>query len=259
MSDSVILVSVENAVKTIAINAPHKKNPIVPAVMTAIKNALSQSLEDGTRAIILTGVGADFSAGADLSDGDVGMMQDVTGYLRRDVNPLIMALRTTNIPIIAKVRGVCVGLGFSMALACDMIFASENALFNQIFARIGLSTDGGGAFFLQQKIGYYKAFELITNAATVSATDALQYGFVNKVFEDSQLDAEVAKIAAKFNQSPFVAIQQIKSNLYEGSVGTLASTLDREAINQGNCFKTSDFVEGVTAFLQKRRANFQGK
>jgi 2-(1,2-epoxy-1,2-dihydrophenyl)acetyl-CoA isomerase len=252
-------ISLENGIKTIAFNIPQKKNPLLPESTRQLKAALDESLTDGTKVVIITGNGGNFSSGAMLDPNLLSKGFDVTEYLRNDVNTAIMAIRELPIPVIAKVQGVCVGLGFSIALACDMLYASENAMFSQIFTRIGLSSDGGGAYFLAQTVGYRKAFELIANNANISAAQALEWGIANAVFEDSAFEASVLEFAQNLAAGPTVALAQVKQNLQVALKGDLAEALDTEAINQGKCFKSSDFIEGVMAFMQKRKPKFKGK
>ncbi|MCU0449553.1 MAG: enoyl-CoA hydratase-related protein [Bernardetiaceae bacterium] len=254
------LVSSQNAIKTFTFNIPAKVNPVTPGILAGLAQTLAQSRTDGTRVLILTGAGADFSAGADLSDGSTDpRTRGVTDYLRQHVNPVVLAMRESPFPIIAKVRGNCVGVGFNFALACDLIFAETNATFNQIFVRIGLAPDGGGTFFMPRLVGYQKAFELMATGAKISAEEGLEIGFVNHVFQDEGLDAAVQKMAERLAAGPSVAIAQIKAGLQVGVAGTLAQALDTEAVNQAHCFATEDFKEGVSAFLEKRRAVFKGK
>jgi 2-(1,2-epoxy-1,2-dihydrophenyl)acetyl-CoA isomerase len=255
-----LLVSTQNRVKTITFNLAAKKNPIVPEMLDALKAALAESEHDGTRVIVLTGAGGDFSAGADLSSTDVNPeTHNVTQYLREKANPVVLAMRQTDLPIIAKVRGVCVGIAFNLALACDMIFANEEAKFSQIFVKIGLSSDGGGGYFMPRLMGYQKAFELMATGAMISAEEGAEIGFVNHVLTDESLDAAVQKMAERLANGPFVAIQQTKANLRTGLTGSLADTLDAEAVNQMKNFRSADAREGVAAFLEKRKPNFKGE
>jgi 2-(1,2-epoxy-1,2-dihydrophenyl)acetyl-CoA isomerase len=259
MSENLVIVSQENAVKTISLNNTARKNALTKQMVLDIHQAIVESETDGTRVIVLTGVGKDFCSGADLVAGGAELMSGVTQYLKECVNPLILAMHNTNIPIIAKIRGVCVGLGFNLALACDMLFASEDARFSQIFTNIALSSDGGGAFFLSRRIGYYKAFELMSLASIFTAEDAYNLRLINKVCTDEVLDKIVDEISDRLAKGPFVALKNTKANLREGFEGSLESTLELEAENQGVNFKTEDFAEGVQAFLQKRKPVYTGK
>ncbi|MDX1905154.1 MAG: enoyl-CoA hydratase-related protein [Thermonemataceae bacterium] len=258
MSENWILVNQSNHIKTISLNNPTRKNALNKAMLVELYEALKASETDGTRVIVLTGTGKDFCSGADLVAGGQEMMTDVASYLKAYVNPLILQIHKSNIPVIAKIRGVCVGLGFNLALACDMLFASEDARFSQIFTNVALSSDGGGSFFLSRRIGYYKAFELMTLASIFTADEAYHLRLVNRICTDEVLDKVVDEIASRLASGPWVAIKHTKANLREGFEGSLENTLALEADNQGLNFKTNDFSEGVQAFLQKRKANFSG-
>ncbi|MEZ4829171.1 MAG: enoyl-CoA hydratase-related protein [Bacteroidia bacterium] len=255
-----LLVTVQDQIKTITFNQPQKKNAISVDMAYHLRDVIEQTREDDSRVIILTGTDGNFCSGADL---DASLMNgkpfDVTTFLRRTYNPIVTAMREINKPFIAKVSGACVGVGFNFALACDMIYAAEGSRFSQIFSRIGLSSDGGGAFFLPEKIGYHKAYELMVTNAIIEATEAKQLGLVNQLFAADELDAAVAEIAARLATGPYVAIQHIKSNLRAGVTKGLEAALEQEALAQGDNFRTSDFFEGVFAFLQKRKPNFKGK
>ena len=160
------------------------------------------------------------------------------------------------VPVIARVHGHAVGVGCNYALACDIIIASDQAVFGQVFIKIGLMPDGGGTFFLPRLVGYHKAFELMATGDIIEAQDAFQLGMVNKVVPFSELDATVDALAARLAKSPALAISRIKAGLNHGLKSDLASALDFEAVNQDACFHSPDFIEGVTAFMQKRKAVF---
>lgn len=259
-SDSPVLVTTENRIRTITINRPEKKNAMSGETQNLIgKHIIEAAGDPDVRVVVITGAGGDFSAGADLSTPRDPKAYDVTKHLRDDVNPFILAMRNSDKPFISKVRGACVGLGCNIALACDMIFASEDARFSEIFVRIGLSTDGGGAYFVPRAIGYPKAFELIATGAMIPAPDAERMGLINRACKSEELDKIVQDFAEKLANGPYVAIQRCKANLREGMQGTLESTLEQEAVSQGMCFKSADFMEGVMAFLQKRKPAYKGE
>lgn len=252
-------INLEKGIKVISFNSPKKKNPLTGETMRQLSQALTESESDGTKAIVLKGEGGNFSSGALLDPAMMGGTFDVTSYLKKEVNPVIMQLRTMPIPVIAEVQGVCVGLGFSIALACDMIYAGENAIFSQIFTRIGLSSDGGGAYFLSQTVGARKAFELIATNSNITAKEAFQWGIINHAVADEALEETVMKMANKLVTGPSIAIGCVKHNLQEAAKGDLANALEVEAVNQGACFKSKDFIEGVTAFMEKRKPVFKGE
>ncbi len=259
--DAKLLVTLEGGVKRITFNRPGRRNSVDRETVGLLRAAVEESAGDGTRVVVLTGAGDSFCAGADLaatSAGDIATF-DVTRSLRENVNPTILALRALPVPVIARVHGHAVGVGSNYALACDLIVASEQALFGQVFVRVGLMPDGGSTFFLPRLVGYHKAFELMTTGDILKAEDALRLGLVNRVVPFAELDAAVDALAARLAASPAVAVARIKAGLNHGAQSDLAAALEFEAVNQDACFHSPDFVEGVTAFLEKRKAVFGRK
>lgn len=253
-----LLVTLQDGVKRITINRPQRRNSVDRETVQSLLAAVRQSMEDGTRVLILTGAGDSFCAGADLvatSAADIANF-DVTKSIRENVNPTILAMRALPVPVIARVHGHAVGVGCNYALACDMIIASEQAFFGQVFVRVGLMPDGGSTFFLPRLVGYHKAFELMTTGDIIDAQEAQRLGIVNRVVPFAELDATVDSLAARLAQAPRVAMANIKAGLNYGAQADLASALDFEAVNQQACFHSPDFLEGVTAFVQKRKAVF---
>ena len=199
MTDSAekLIVTLQDGVKRITINRPERRNSVDRETVQALLAAVRHSGEDGTRVVILTGAGDSFCAGADLaatSAGDIANF-DVTQSIRENVNPTILAMRALPVPVIARVHGHAVGVGCNYALACDMIIASEQALFGQVFVRVGLMPDGGSTFFLPRLVGYHKAFELTTTGDIIDAQEAQRLGIVNRVVPFAELDATVDKLA----------------------------------------------------------------
>ncbi len=253
-----LLVTLQDGIKRITINRPDRRNSVNLETVSKLHAAFAQSAEDGTRVVILTGAGESFCAGADLaatSERDIADF-DVTKSLREGVNPTILAMRGLPVPIIARVHGHAVGVGCNYALASDIIVASEQALFGQVFVKIGLMPDGGGTYFLSRLVGYHKAFELMATGDIISAQDAYQLGLVNRVVPFAELDVTVETLATRLAKSPRVALAKIKAGLNQEADSDLARALEFEATNQDACFHSTDFIEGVTAFLQKRRPEF---
>lgn len=251
-----LLVTLQDGIKRITINRPERRNSVDLETVALLREAIAQSGDDDTRVVILTGAGESFCAGADLaatSERDIADF-NVTRSLREGVNPTILAMRALPVPIIARVHGHAVGVGCNYALACDLIVASEQAVFGQVFVRIGLMPDGGGTFFLPRLVGYHKAFELMATGDIISARDAYQLGLVNRIVPFAELDATVDALAARLAASPRVALAKIKAALNHAL--DLSGALDFEAVNQESCLHSADFIEGVTAFLQKRKAVF---
>ncbi|HEX8736808.1 MAG TPA: enoyl-CoA hydratase [Pyrinomonadaceae bacterium] len=253
-----LLISLENGIKRITFNRPERRNSVDAETLEKLFDAVRESAADETRVIILTGAGDSFCAGADLlvrSESEIAEY-DVTAYLRDIVNPTILAMRALPVPIIARVHGHAVGIGCNYALASDLVIASDAALFGQVFVKIGLMPDGGSTFLLPALVGYQKAFELIALGDIIKADEAEKLGFVNRVVPFADLDATVDGIAQRLVEAPRVALENIKAGLNRHLHSALAAALEFEAAGQDACFHSPDFVEGVTAFAQKRKPVF---
>lgn len=256
-----LLVTLDNGIKRITFNRPERRNAVDHETFGLLREAIEASADDDSRVVILTGAGDAFCAGADLTalTPEEIKRHDVTASLRDNINPSIRAMRALPKPIIARVHGHAAGIGCNYALACDLIIASEEAVFSELFVRIGLMPDGGGTYFLPRLVGYHKAFELMATGEAVSAEDAYKMGIINRVVPFAELDATVDKLAARLAAAPGIALAGIKAGLNHGLHSDLASALDFEAVHQGDCFRSADFREGVTAFLEKRKAVFTGR
>jgi len=255
-----VLVTLENGIKRITFNNPARRNAMDFEAFKFIGDEIKRSAEDETKVIVLTGAGDAFCAGADVQGfGSGEATADVTASLRAGVNPGIQAMRDLPKPIIARVHGHAAGVGCNYALASDIIIASDQAFFGQVFVKIGLMPDGGGTYFLPQTVGYNRAFELMALGDPISSQQAFEMGMINRVVAVEELDAMVNKLAERLAASPGVALAKIKAGLIASANSDLAAALEYEAINQGDCFRSEDFKEGVSAFLQKRKPNFTGK
>jgi len=262
MSDTTpsILVSREGHIETLTIHNPKRKNAISNGMAKELKTAIANAIESDSRVIILKGSGRDFCAGADLDPNLLnGEPFDVTEFLESTYTPIVTGMRESNKPFIAEVHGNCVGVGFNFAMACDLVYASTDARFSQIFTKIGLSSDGGGAFFMLERMGYHKAFELMATHAFLNAEEAKQLHVVNEVIPADSLTETVNQMATRLASGPYLAIQHTKANLRAAQQGGISAALHSEAENQGVNFKSSDFMEGIMAFLQKRPAKFKGE
>ncbi|HXG93017.1 MAG TPA: enoyl-CoA hydratase [Blastocatellia bacterium] len=256
-----LLVTLDDSIKRITFNRPERRNSVDSETVALLHEEIQRSAEDSSRVIILTGAGEAFCAGADLqatSEHDIRKI-DVTASLRSHTNPTIVAMRNLPKPIIARVHGPAVGVGCNYALASDIIIASSQAKFGQVFVKIGLMPDGGSTYFLPRIVGYHKAFELMTTGDIISASEAHALGIVNRVVPFEELDSTVDEIAARLAAAPAIAIAKIKQGLNHGERSDLASALEFEAVNQSDCFHSEDFLEGVTAFIEKRKPVFKGK
>jgi 2-(1,2-epoxy-1,2-dihydrophenyl)acetyl-CoA isomerase len=260
MSDK-LLVTLENGIKRIAFNNPARRNSVDSDTIRAFDEAIERAADDETRVVIVTGVGDSFCSGAELQsiNSDDLAKRDVTTMIRENVNRGIKAMRELPKPIIARVHGHAGGLGCNYALASDIIIASDKAFFGELFVRIGLMPDGGGTYFMPRLIGYHRAFEMMALGDPIPARQAFEIGLVNRVVPSDELDAVVDEISARLAGGPGLALAKIKAGLNFSLQTDLAGALEFEAVNQDDCFRSEDFKEGVTAFLQKRKAVFTGR
>jgi 2-(1,2-epoxy-1,2-dihydrophenyl)acetyl-CoA isomerase len=254
-----LLYEVQDNICTITLNRPEVYNALSPVLIHEITNAIKTAGEDeNIRVVIITGTGSKaFCSGADLKS-NMGGATSLGDSLRKNYNPMILAIRNLAKPVICKLNGIAAGAGCSLALACDVIIASENAVMSQIFVGIGLIMDAGSSYFLPRMIGSLKAFELCSTARKVPAQECFELGLVSQVVPAEQLEQATQTIAQQYAQAPTQAIGLIKKVLNQSNHSTLEEMLELEAANQDIAGKSQDFVEGVTAFLQKRSAKFKG-
>ena len=247
------------AVARVTIDRPTRRNAVDLPTLAALRAAFEQIATDATvRAVVLTGAGEAFCAGADLaatSAADIARF-DVSAALRDYNNPVVLAIRNCPVPVIARVDGPAAGVGMNFALACDLIIASERATFGQVFVKIGLMPDGGSTYTLPRLVGYHKAFELMAFGDLIPAAEAARLGIVSRVVSAAELDATVEAVAARLVASPREALAGIKAGLRHGETSDLAGALAFEAARQDACFHSPDFAEGVAAFLGKRAPRF---
>jgi 2-(1,2-epoxy-1,2-dihydrophenyl)acetyl-CoA isomerase len=210
------------------------------------------------RVVVLTGEGKAFCSGQDLKSGSPDVKRSFIDSLHKRYNPIIRALRTLNKPVICRLNGVAAGAGCSLALACDLIVAAEEAMLTEVFVNIGLVLDSGSSYFLPRLVGSAKAFELATMGTRVKAPDAYQMGLVNKVVPMSELDEAVAFYTDYYAKAPTKAIALMKKMLNKAGHSSLDDILDYEAYCQEIAGNSEDYKEGVNAFLEKRKPNFTG-
>ncbi len=252
-----------DAVCVLTLNRPDRLNALTVEVARDFKAAVKEALENGVRAIVLTGAGRAFCAGGDLRE-----MQEIAKKDgRREaffeeplklLNEAILMIRQTPVPFIAAVNGVASGGGCNLALACDLVIAAESAKFNQAFIKIVLTPDCGATFILPRLVGWKRATELLFMGDLIGAHAAAEMGMINSVAPDDELMSRAMVMAEKLAQAPTAAIAQIKMLLEASAVNDYGSQLDLERKTQIESGKTNDFVEGVTAFLEKRPPRFVG-
>ena len=256
--ESRLLVTLNDGVKRITFNAPGRRNAVDRATSERLLEVVQETARDDSKVVILTGAGDAFCAGADLSALKPGE-GSVTDFLRRVVNPTVLALREMPKPVIARVHGHAVGIGCNYALAADIRIATQEAKFGQVFSKIGLIPDGGSTYFLSRMIGYPKAFEWMVTGAIIDAQQAAEWNLVNCIVPLKDLDQIVDQWIARLRSGPMLAFAGIKRALTYGESHTLAEALDFEAVTQQTCYASEDFHEGVTAFREKRKAVFHGR
>jgi 2-(1,2-epoxy-1,2-dihydrophenyl)acetyl-CoA isomerase len=248
----------DGAVAVVTLARPEKKNAMLLAMRDQLAD-LCEQINDRPeiRAVVLTGAGTDFCAGADI--GEMGMGGLNGSFLRaRHMHKVIRAVARVQKPLIAATRGVAVGMGFSMALAADVIVASETARFSQIQRKIALPPDAGGAWFLVRHLGVAKAKDLAFSARMVGAEEALALGFVHKVVADGALLDEALTLAHEYANAPTVAMGLAKRMFDVAATLTLDEFMDLEGSMLPLAVQAEDFKEGTTAFKEKRSARFTG-
>jgi 2-(1,2-epoxy-1,2-dihydrophenyl)acetyl-CoA isomerase len=218
--------------------------------------------DDSIRALLITGAGRAFSSGADLKEqrnpDDGGGVPDLSARLRELYHPIITGIREMPKPAIAAVNGPAVGIGCSLALDCDLIWAAESSYFLLAFVNIGLVPDGGSTALLPARIGFARATEMGMLGERVPAAQALEWGLVNRVCADDALEAEAGELLERLAAGPTRSYANYKALLNRRLHADLAGQLEAEADAQREQGYTEDFVEGVTAFVQKRPPQFKG-
>jgi 2-(1,2-epoxy-1,2-dihydrophenyl)acetyl-CoA isomerase len=267
-------IEVERAdgVVTVTMNRPERKNAIITTSwheLTATFREVALNKDD--RVLVLTGAGGDFCSGADLSPGaggafcsgaDLSSADELTrqGMARmRHIGATALALHRLPKPTIAKVGGVAAGAGCNLALGCDLVVASDEARFSEIFSRRGLSVDFGGTWILPRLVGLHKAKELAFFADVISAAEAEALGIVNRVVPAAELDAFVDDWARRLAAGPPVALSMTKTMLNNSLMVSMDQALEDEARSQNVNFGTKDFTEAVRAFLETRPPTFEGR
>lgn len=239
-----------------------------PVVLNAFNQQMGRELyqalkivekDTSVRAVLIMGSGRAFCAGQDLTDASAATAESLADAVRERYLPIITKMRHIRKPIVAAVHGAAAGAGASLALAADLRVASESAVFTLAFSKIGLVPDSGASYFLPRLIGVARAMELVLTARPVKSAEALQIGLVNRVVPDDQFETESLTWAKELAKGATKALGWSKELIYQGSEEDLLYILEKEAQFQDEAGHTSDFREGIQAFLEKRASSFTGQ
>jgi len=249
----------EGAVATLTLDRPDKLNAMADPMWDALYAHLGTIAQDeSVRAVILTGAGRAFCSGGDV--GGMARSDIVSGRARSQRrHRAISALHHMEKPVIATVRGAVYGIGNALALACDLVIASETARFAMVFKKVGLVPDGGAIFFLTRQLGIARAKELVYTARPVAASEALEIGLVTRIVRDEALETEARAAALELAQSATYALALAKKMFHAMAVPTLEMLLEMETLASGLTRLTHDHKEGVAAFKEKRPPRFLGR
>jgi 2-(1,2-epoxy-1,2-dihydrophenyl)acetyl-CoA isomerase len=259
MSES-LLRTVSDAVVTLTLNRPDALNAFTIEMKEELLIALKDAARDKTvRVVILTGAGRAFSAGQDLKERQAPGVVGLGTELRLRYNPIIVAMRRLEKPIIGAINGVAAGAGISIALACDIVIAAENATFIEAFSRVGLVPDTGSTWFLPRLVGPARATEMMFTGDPVDAATAERIGLINRVVPADRLMDEAGALAARLAKSAPIALALAKRALNRALESTLEEALEYEAQLQTVAGHSADHTEGVAAFVEKRPPRFKGE
>ncbi len=261
MSEQVLLDERDGQVAILTLNRPRAKNALNFALLSGLAEGLVRAGQSSdVRAIVVTGSGGSFCSGADLKSamaevsGNFGALDTAIDKYHAIIRAIVGAPK----PVIAAVDGPAVGFGCDLALACDLRIVSNEAYFQEKFVKIGLMPDGGGTFWLPRLVGLARAMEMMLTGEPVAAPRALEIGLVNRVVPAGSLKDEALTLARSLAKGPPLAFAEIKASV-RASLGTsIDPALDREKVGQLKCLVSSDCVEGVMAWMEKREPKFTG-
>jgi len=253
-----IRLSLRGDLAVITLNRPDVMNALNTQMRAELLHAVHDA-ERKARALVITGRGKAFCSGQDLGDRATAGKVDLERTLRDEYVPMLKAIYDCNIPTLAAVNGAAAGAGASLALAADVVIASDTAMFFQAFARIGLIPDGGGSYWLPRQMGFAKAMGAALFAEPISARQASDWGMIFEAVPESDFADHWYQRAMTLAQGPTVAYQNTKKAMRASYENTLDQQLTLEAKLQGQCGKTRDFKEGVMAFMEKRPAEYEGR
>ena len=267
MAGELVNLSSNGAVGIITLNRPEARNALNPKMFQELSSAIQGCRDPDMRAVIITGSGGSFCAGADVKDfvnqlensGPEGLHEHLKHLADAFHRDIIIPIRQLDKPVIASIDGVAAGGGLSLALACDLRVASDSARFLMAYANIGATADGGSTYLLPRMIGTARAMELYLSDQPIGAQRALDLGLLNQVFPTAELERSTLELAARLAQGPTVAYGRVKALFDSSWDATLAGQLDAETEYISNITMTADFQEGIKAGAEKRSPRFQGR
>jgi 2-(1,2-epoxy-1,2-dihydrophenyl)acetyl-CoA isomerase len=265
MSYETITWDVEDGVGRITLNRPDSLNAWNEQFGLDLRQVITEDAQDDSvRSVLITGAGRAFSSGADLKQSGAGDVDgdglpNVRKRLTELYHPILLGIRNMPKPVIAAVNGPAVGIGASLAFACDLIWAADSAYFGLAFVNIGLMPDGGSTAFVPAAVGKARAFQMAMLGDRVPAQQALDWGLINRVVKPESLEQEARELAAQLAKGPTRSYAGTKKALNQMLYGDIDAQLDLEADIQHELARSADFAEGVAAFVQKREAEFQGR
>ena len=258
MDYQAITLDINDDIAVLTLNRPDVMNALNTQMRAEIIHAIKTAGREA-RVLVMTGAGQAFCSGQDLGDGGSAANLDLERTLRDEYEPMLKTIFNSKIPTISAVNGAAAGAGANLALAADVVIASEDAFFVQAFARIGLIPDAGGTYWLPRQVGFAKAMGAALFAERITAKEASDMGMIWEAVPDKSFDAHWRKRALHLATGPTETLRYIKTAIRKSYENDLDSQLSLEAQLQGKCGETRDFKEGVMSFLEKRPANYEGR